>query len=402
MRVLCCLVAGYVAGCGDDDSVDPVDSGTDAGVADASTDVAEDTGSDAGPDSPDVSLFDGGPDVVTPTNARERLGLRGPEVVGFRALSVSYERPDGGESRDVGLLAWYPGSVDEGPRPMYTVRESTMARQDVEAKPGSYPVLMFSHGHQAIPDALAYVMEHFASHGWVVLAPEHTGNTVFDGDTRTTEIYYLRPHDVRAALDFALADDFLGPLMGTTRVLSGHSFGGYTAYALAGASYDVDGIRDGCADESLTSPICDGLTEEALTLFDAGFADDRYDAVLAMASGDFRLFDDFSEVSIPVMQMVAENDGHPPDSAGEDEYWNALSGADDMRWNLLGGGHNSFTDICVVAPGFSRCAEEDPLGKVDLVKLFALAFVRDRLMSDPDAAAVLSEGDARVELTLHE
>jgi predicted dienelactone hydrolase len=392
--VLCGLVA-----CGDDDSSDV---GADSGAADSgAVDAAADSSTDAGPDSPDVS-FDGGRDVVMPSSARERLGLRGPEVVGFRELEVSYERPDGGESRDVRLLAWYPGSVDEGARPQYTLRQSTVARQDVEAKPGSYPVLMFSHGHQAIPDALAYVMEHFASHGWIVLAPEHTGNTVVDGDERTTEIYYLRPHDVLASLDFALADGFLGGLMGSPRVLSGHSFGGYTAYALAGASYDVDAIRDGCADESLTSPICEGLTEEALMLFDAGFADDRYDALLAMASGDFHLFDDFSDVSIPVMQMVAENDGHPAGSVGDDDYWNALDGAGDLRWNLLGGAHNSFTDICVMIPGFDRCSEQDAATEIDLVKLFALAFVRDRLMSDADAAMVLGEGDELVELTPRE
>lgn len=400
IRVALTLALCGFVGCGDDDSTDAAtDAATDAGPQDAAADAA----SDGGPDSPDVpALIDGGPDVVMPANARERLGLRGPEVVGFRQFDVSYERPDDGESREVRLLAWYPGSVDEGPRPQYTLRMSTVARENVDAKPGSYPVLVFSHGHQAIPDALAYVMEHFASHGWVVLSPEHTGNTVFDGDERTTEIYYLRPHDMRASLDFALADGFLGALMGSPRVVSGHSFGGYAAYAVAGASYDVDRIRDGCADESLTSPICEGLTEDALALFDAGFADDRYDALVAMASGDFRLFDDFGDVSIPVMQMVAENDGHPAGSIGDDAYWNALSGAEDIRWNMLGGAHNSFTDVCVTAPAFTGCSEQDAQTEVDLVKLFALAFVRDRLMSDADAAMVLEEGDTLVEITPRE
>lgn len=395
-RVALALVLFGLLGCGDDDVSD---AGADASAPDARADTSVAT--DASSDAPDVSV-DGGPDVVMPTNARERLGLRGPEVVGFRELSVSYERPDAMGSRDVRLLAWYPGNVDEGERPTYSLRQSTAARLDVDAKPGAYPVLMFSHGHQAIPDALAYVMEHFASHGWVVLAPEHTGNTVVDGDSRTAEIYYLRPHDVRASLDFALADEFLGPLMSTPRVLSGHSFGGYTAFALAGASYDVDGIRDGCADETLGSAICEGLTEDALTLLDGGFGDDRYDAMLAMASGDFGLFDDFSEVAIPVMQMVAENDGHPAGRAADDEYWNALDGADDLRWNLLGGAHNSFTDICVMIPTFPRCSEQDAASEIDLVKLFALAFVRDRLMSDADAAVVLGEGDVLVELTPRE
>ena len=209
-------------------------------------------------------------------------------------------------------------------RPAYPFRRSDVAVTDAPAAAGPFPVLAWSHGHQAIPDAASDLMEHFASHGWLVLSPTHVDNTTLDGPDRVTSIYYLRPHDVSRSLDAMEdlpSDHPLSNLVGSPKVISGHSFGGYTAYAIAGASY-TDMRTDRCAAEEISSAFCSELDAESDALFEAGFEDDRFDAIIAMASGDSTLFGDgIADVDIPLLQMVAEGDGNPPGDASGDLYW---------------------------------------------------------------------------------
>ena len=74
-----------------------------------------------------------------------------------------------------------------------------------------------------------------------MLSPTHVGNTTVDGP-RSADIYYLRPHDVSEALTGLQADPTIGPLVGTPMAVAGHSFGGYTAFALAGATRGISAL----------------------------------------------------------------------------------------------------------------------------------------------------------------
>ena len=94
-------------------------------------------------------------------------------------------------------------------------------------------------------------MRWFASHGWVVIAPDHTGNTFSDHrDPLPSSHFIARPRDIGAlldALDSLPADDPLSGVVDTGRVvLSGHSFGAYTTWSAAGAAFDMDRIREAC------------------------------------------------------------------------------------------------------------------------------------------------------------
>ena len=46
------------------------------------------------------------------------------------------------------------------------------------ADAGSYPLIVFSHGFGSINTQSFHLMEHLASHGFFVIALEHTGNKV--------------------------------------------------------------------------------------------------------------------------------------------------------------------------------------------------------------------------------
>jgi hypothetical protein len=68
--------------------------------------------------------------------------------------------------------------------------------------------------------------------GFVVIAPDHTGNTLTDSDPPDW-MHYVRGHDVKATIDAAgklpASDPLAGKLQLGKVFLSGHSYGGHTA-----------------------------------------------------------------------------------------------------------------------------------------------------------------------------
>lgn len=346
---------------------------------------------DAGVDAPvdvGVDAFDAGPMTL-----EERLASPGEFRVGYTTLQVTYDRPDDLGTRELELHVWYPAAEGaEGAMPAYPFRRSRIAVTDAPAAAGPFPVLAWSHGHQAIPDAATDLMEHFASHGWLVLSPTHVGNTTLDGPDRITSIYYLRPHDVSRSLDALESlpgDHPLTGLVGTPKVISGHSFGGYTAMALAGASY-TDMLVERCAADELGDAFCSEMDAESEAIFAAGLGDDRFDAVISMAAGDATLFGDgIADVSIPLLQMVAEGDGNPPGDASDDAYWQLTTGEDDLRVNMLEGGHNNYTDTCLLVP--LRCSETlDAQDALLWLRTYALGWTRAVVLEDAEVAELLA------------
>lgn len=102
----------------------------------------------------------------------------------------------------------------------------------------AWPLVVLSHCHECTRFNLATVAEHLASHGVVVAAPEHDGNTLFDrlegtGLGLDGATLALRVADLGAVLDAGLAGD-LGVTVDPDQVVAvGHSFGAVTAAALA-------------------------------------------------------------------------------------------------------------------------------------------------------------------------
>ena len=377
------IVGLSAVACGDDDTP------TDAAIPDAVT-----------PDRPDRGTPDIGTDAGPQTLAQE-LGWYGPHPVGHVELEHTYERADGGGSRTIPYEVWYP-AASPGDRPArYAFRRAEVSTLNAPPAAGPFPTFAYSHGHQATSDASTFLLEHLASHGWVVLSPLHVGDTVADGGVRMTDIYYLRAWDISKTLDALQSHPMLGSLVGEPMAVGGHSFGGYTAIALGGATFDVDAIVARC-DEDGSDPICTDLDEAARARLRAGLVDPRFAAVVAIAAGDARRFGDGPEgatgvatLDVPLLELVAEGDGHPADSASEDPYWLGRDGSEDLRVNLLGAAHNTFSDICDFAEDFLDC----PVGydaKEGWFRTRAVvhAFLRSRVLDDPAAAALFTEPGA--------
>jgi predicted dienelactone hydrolase len=276
------------------------------------------------------------PDALTAASAP------GAWNVGYTETSLTYDSPAG--SRTLRVATWYPTDDATGTSTRYLgVFPADDVFLDAKLSGVGHPVAIFSHGHQGFPEYSSFLMRHFASHGWVVVAPEHTDDTTFDDADRKTEIYFERPLDVSATLDDLAGrtlDDL--PLWDGSTVLGlGHSFGGYTVFALAGATYAIDDVLPTCADGTGPAEFCSTMSEDYAALFRGGFQDDRIAAVISMAPGDYGLFQGgLSTVDVPVLYMNGSLD---PAAQHAPEFRAALSG--ERYVEIAGADHQSFTDF---------------------------------------------------------
>ena len=347
-----------------------------------------------------LACADKGADSAGPVDLVAELTAPGPYPVGYRESVVAYPDPaDSSATRSLRLAVWYPAAAEEGGEAHYL--SGAIPAEGVYDAPaaiaGPLPVAVFSHGHQGYAENSGFLMEHLASHGWVVAAPDHTGNTTFDGGDRETSIYYQRPADITAVLDALLAGEVDGvPSVSEPAGLMGHSFGGYTSYSLAGGVYDP-AVLAACLDGSDTSSFCATMTADDAARFAGGLGDDRFAATVAMASGDFDLFgaDGLQALSGPVLHMTGSLD-----TGSDDPYWAAIAGQGNLRVTLEGGGHQTFTDYSGILESMDGLIDADVGFRI--IDAYALAWLRWGVLGDDsvlpvldgtleiDAAAVLS------------
>lgn len=146
------------------------------------------------------------------------------------------------------------------------------AARDAAPAAGTFPLIAMSHCHECTRFSTATVAERLASHGFVVIAVDHVGNTLWDqpsGLPLSTETLALRVADVRFALDAALATDGAVPaelraIIDPTRIgVVGHSFGAVTAGKVAQEDPRVGAALALAA--PMQNPLLPGVTLSELT-----------------------------------------------------------------------------------------------------------------------------------------
>ncbi|MBE9157754.1 alpha/beta hydrolase [Nodosilinea sp. LEGE 06152] len=123
---------------------------------------------------------------------------------------------------------------------------------------GQAPVMVFSHGLTSSPESRHQWASHLASHGIVVVLPQHPGSdaqqvaefqTGLSANLFEVQEFIDRPLDITFVLDQLEQlnpTEFEGRLNLEQVGMGGHSLGGYTALAVAGAELNVDYLQTVC------------------------------------------------------------------------------------------------------------------------------------------------------------
>lgn len=396
------LVLVFLVACSDDNP---------ANNANNSNNDLPDVGLDAPEDVlvPDVEQ-DVSDDQDMPVVLPERtIFEQGPLQVAYRRISVNYDAV-GWPDRTIPVVIWYPTLDKEGRTSRYAnlLNRPEVFRDAAPYVPEPAPVLVFSHGNSSFAEQSYFMTEYFASHGWIVVAPDHTGNTFRDTQGGISfEAGGYRPQDISAALDhiYSLpAEDPLAGKFSDNIVLTGHSFGGYTTLANAGATFDVDNAEALCAEPNAPRA-CDILSSEDVTAkLREGFLDPRIKVAIPQTPGGYILFQEgIGEIDIPVLLMTAARDATLPDEEEGAPIWAAL-GPRSMRMDMPNAGHFSYSNMCTVL-GFVPEVQNDGCGETfiapelgfQIMNAFAMAYSRYHLFADDTHLDLLNGSDTRFE-----
>jgi len=177
---------------------------------------------------------------------------RGEFPVGVRTVNATDATRDG---RPLPIEVWYPAAdahrgqdVAEATRDHFDAMPGFPpvwqdAVRDAAPRDGRWPLVAFSHGFGGHRRQSTFLCTHLASHGYVVAAVDHTGNTLLDilqlmlavqaggslPNTREVleEFVALRPADVGFMIDRVATE--LAAHVDLARIgMTGHSFGGWT------------------------------------------------------------------------------------------------------------------------------------------------------------------------------
>ena len=318
-------------------------------------------------------------------------GQEGLSNIGYLDTTVTYTPTVRSDARSIPLHIWYPTSDSKGMVSAYQTvfeRESIFTGASI-ALSEKAPLLVFSHGRRGFGQYSYFMAEYFAERGWVVAAMDHVGDTLGDNVT-PDDIFSVRPQDISATIDHMLnlpADDPLAGLISNQIVVAGHSFGGYTTLAIAGAEYDINYFEEKCPEH----PDKDWCTNFALPNngFANGFADPRVLAAIVMAPGNQSMFNDGTKaIKIPTLLVTAAQDKNNSDEDDGDPYWQGLSREPNRRLSFATGGHFTFTNICDSV--FSVYGEGNGCGDgfietnvaYSIVNQVAMAFVKTHVFGE--------------------
>lgn len=288
------------------------------------------------------------PEVAAPAPAVDPA-LPGRHAVAHHAASVAR-----GE-RTLPVEVWYPTTAvaEGGPVPEAFYGEplrttyadllaaadptcpttTVSATRDGAPAAGSWPVVVFSHCTDCTRFASFSVAERLASHGIVVVAPDHVGDTLPDEladaslplDTATLA---MRREDLGAVLDAALDGALVeGLTLDPARVGAlGHSFGSVTVGLFTQEDARVQAVMGMAA--PMENPLLPGVDMAALDL----------PLLLLVAQEDHSIFELGN-------RLIRDNWSNAPGPAWKAEMQDA--------------GHWSVSDLCGLVPGFMPCCGED-------------------------------------------
>lgn len=318
-------------------------------------------------------------DAPTTTEpALEDLELIGPGAydVGVQTITI-----DAGSDRPLTVDVWFPlDDAGDAPLHRYTFlpeiyyESPTAVTADAAqiSADGPFPLVVYSHGSGGLRYIASDYTEAIASHGYVVAAADHTGNTavelVLDIEGDRAANAFNRPNDVVAVID-AMTDPQSTETVGFSQsvdpeqiAVTGHSAGGYTAYAVAG------GV------ETDLGPV---------------EADPRVDAIITLAPSSSGITDEaFAAMTVPALVMAGTADDATPIDPNVTRPWELAASAPHHRADLVDAGHQSFSIACEAQAFLPTLPTPVPPELLELLDSYAEQGCGDGLMDIERAKAL--------------
>ncbi len=113
------------------------------------------------------------------------------------------------------------------------------------------PLVVLSHGYGGSWRNLDWLAGELAGRGYIVAGPDHPGTTTFNKDPSQAATLWERPRDLGRIIDALAAEPTLAGSIDVNRIAAiGHSLGGWTVAALAGARFDTALLARDCQTNS--------------------------------------------------------------------------------------------------------------------------------------------------------
>ena len=345
---------------------------------------------------------------------------RDSDVVGPYAVSATTLRDFDDRGQLITVEVWYPAqpTSDAELEPYDEHLQLVLdAYRDAEPDPrgAPYPTVAFSHGNGGMRFQSSYLCTWLASHGFVVVAPDHQRNTLFDMDSDAfAQVAAARPDDIRAAVDL-VRDPERGywQLRGLVEAdgpyaVAGHSFGAWTSLAAGGGQVDFPHLRQTCLSDS-RPPACGLITDAAMTeleTIEPPAPDPRVAVAVALAPGLSYAFGPAGQGladNVPTLVHGGTRDDVLPYDIELLPVFDALP-ASAALVTYEDAGHYNYSDLCSGVTSFEECREDAGYMSVERVhelsRVTSLAWLRARWLGEDDQERFLTgdyveaQGDA--------
>jgi predicted dienelactone hydrolase len=281
--------------------------------------------------------------TIEPPDVADAPDELGPFAVGHSSFEVVDAARD---DRPLLVDAWYPVDAEDAvdsPLTEYILLDplgipSDVAVDDLPVSArADQSLIIFSHGYQSIHIQSFGLMEALASHGFIVISPEHTGNAQASPTDTFDEAASNRVPDVSFLIDMMFErnkdpeDAFYDRIAETSVGAVGHSFGAMTSIGMAsgwaGASTDP---RVGAI--APISAVIDGEMQlDDRPSPNAGFTQEQLESI-----------------TIPVMLMGGTEDVNVPIGNNAIAFEQIINAPRVYKVDVIDANHNHFAAICPI------------------------------------------------------
>ncbi|MGD1952032.1 MAG: alpha/beta hydrolase [Leptolyngbyaceae cyanobacterium] len=344
-----------------------------------------------------VDLVDQTETAIATLQTQTETEIRTTEAIDFSQL------PD---LTQPGPLAWQTQTLElQNNRP--TGSRTLLVDLHLPQTSDPAPLVIISHGFGASRINFADIAEHLASYGIAVAAIEHPGSNRQQVDdllagnvsaAMAPNEFVDRPQDISYLLDHlerqtqgALANRFDLDKVG----VMGHSFGGYTALALAGAPLNIEQLQTRCSAE-LADSVNLSIPVQCLALqsqFQSALQDERIDAVIVFNPFASLVYGQqgLSQLQTTVLMVGGSDDPIAPTLVEQIQPFTWLTTSNKYLVLMQGGSHNYAISETLSDP----LSGPDPSLARDYLKVLGLAFMQTHIVGQSDYSQFLQAGYAQ-------